>query len=259
MSRSAKKFGIVGLAVVAVLMIGTSEANAWWGSHGWGGCGWGRSCGTSYYNSGYSAYYAPGYRYYNVSYTPGYRYYNSCYSPCSTACNSCYSGCNPCSTSACDPCGSACDPCGSSCDPCGSACDPCGSCYPTSCPSSCDPCCPSEGNPTPASDAEESASPPMSDQQTSTPQNSGQLTIWVPAKAKVFINGYETKTDGTRRRYVSNGLTQGLTYKYEVRAEIPRDGKRLVETKTVYLTAGDNEGLAFGFYQEPAANIASAN
>lgn len=39
----------------------------------------------------------------------------------------------------------------------------------------------------------------------------------------------------------------GYTYKYEVKAEIVRDGKVRDETQTVSLTAGEQNGLAFGF------------
>ena len=94
--------------------------------------------------------------------------------------------------------------------------------------------------------------------QINTRENSGLLTIWVPAKAKVFINGMETTTTGTRRRYVSNGLQTGLTYKYVVRAEIVRKGKIATETKTVNLTAGGTEGVAFGFNVSPLQQFAAS-
>jgi uncharacterized protein (TIGR03000 family) len=90
-----------------------------------------------------------------------------------------------------------------------------------------------------------------------TRKNSGLLTVWVPANAKVFINGKETTTDGSRRRYVSYGLQPGLNYKYEVRAELVRNGRLAEETKTVYLTAGASEGVAFGFNREPIETLAA--
>jgi uncharacterized protein (TIGR03000 family) len=90
-----------------------------------------------------------------------------------------------------------------------------------------------------------------------TRQNSGLLTVWVPANAKVFINGKETTTEGSRRRYVSHGLQNGLTYKYDIRAEIVRNGMVAEEQKTVYLTAGHSEGVAFGFNREPSNQVAA--
>lgn len=89
-------------------------------------------------------------------------------------------------------------------------------------------------------------------------ENSALLTIWAPAKAKITINGYETTTTGSKRRYVTTGLQSGLTYKYEIRAQLPRDGKMAEETKTVYLTAGSTEGVAFGFNRKPISALAAA-
>jgi uncharacterized protein (TIGR03000 family) len=77
--------------------------------------------------------------------------------------------------------------------------------------------------------------------------DSGQLAISVPSDAKVFVNGFETKSTGTHRRYVSYGLRPGFTYKYEIRAEIPREGQPLEEVRTVYLTAGATRDVAFRF------------
>ena len=87
--------------------------------------------------------------------------------------------------------------------------------------------------------------------QISTRRNSGLLTVYVPVEAKVWINGALTASTGSQRRYVSYGLMPGYRYKYEVRARIPRGGKMLEEVKTVYLKAGANEGVAFGFNQVP--------
>jgi len=91
-----------------------------------------------------------------------------------------------------------------------------------------------------------------------TRSDSGLLTIYVPYDAKVFINGLETRTTGSRRQYVSYGLLPGYRYKYEVRVELVRDGKILEETKVVYLTPGAKEALAFGFNIQSAEGLAAA-
>ena len=69
----------------------------------------------------------------------------------------------------------------------------------------------------------------------------GVLTVWVPYEAKVTINGMLTKSTGSKRHFVSYGLQPGYTYKYEVKAEIVRDGKIVTEEHTVSLTAGERE------------------
>jgi len=90
-----------------------------------------------------------------------------------------------------------------------------------------------------------------------TRSDSGLLTLYVPYDAKVFINGLETRTPGSRRQYVSYGLLPGYRYKYEVRVEIVRDGKILEDTKVVYLTAGSKEALAFGFNVQSVEGLAA--
>mgnify|MGYP003881360451 FL=1 len=88
-----------------------------------------------------------------------------------------------------------------------------------------------------------------------TRNDSGLLTIYVPADASVTINGLPTKSVGTRREYVSYGLQSGLQYRYTVTAVIERDGKAYEETREVILTAGDKKGVAFSF-QLPTENVA---
>lgn len=91
----------------------------------------------------------------------------------------------------------------------------------------------------------------------SGPGESGVLTVWVPYEAKVTINGMLTKSTGSKRHFVSYGLQPGYTYKYEVKAEVVREGKIVTERQTVSLTAGDRGGVAFGF-NNPPENLAAA-
>ena len=83
------------------------------------------------------------------------------------------------------------------------------------------------------------------------------LTIWVPYEAKVTINGMATKSVGSRRQFVSYGLKPGFSYSYEVVAKIVREGKELTESKTISLTAGGRDGVAFGFNVIPEGQTAS--
>ncbi len=76
---------------------------------------------------------------------------------------------------------------------------------------------------------------------------SGLLTVWVPYDAKVTINGLLTKSTGSKRHFVSYGLRPGYTYKYEVKAELVHEGKIYDDVKTITLTAGGQNGVAFGF------------
>jgi uncharacterized protein (TIGR03000 family) len=268
-------------AVVAVGSIGvTSEANACWWRHSCGNPCWGTGCTV-----GYS--YAPAYYSYAAYYPScydsccgggwytGYRYgavrrgllghcrYYYAGSCCYTACG-CYGG------------GYACGPVGSygyAAGCCGGSGDviinsPMGGGVQTPTPAQ-----PADATPTlaptpptpPAPPSPPSAPqnyappgggfnmPPMDSTmpggttQAPTPADSGLLTIYVPADAKVTVNGYETKSIGSRRQYVSYGLRTGLSYKYEIKAEIVRDGQLHDDVKTVVITAGSRNTVAFGF------------
>jgi uncharacterized protein (TIGR03000 family) len=97
---------------------------------------------------------------------------------------------------------------------------------------------------------------PMPGGSTSTPtiENSGLLTIYVPNDAKVTINGLPTRSDGSKRQYVSYGLQPGLTYKYEIHASVVRDGQLIEDNKTIYLSAGKRGAVAFG--SSPISTVA---
>ena len=91
-----------------------------------------------------------------------------------------------------------------------------------------------------------------------TRENSGLLIVWVPYDAKVIINGLLTHSKGSRRQYVSYGLKPGFSYKYEIRAEAVRDGQLVEEVRTVVLTAGVRESVAFGFNPQLNEELASS-
>lgn len=90
-------------------------------------------------------------------------------------------------------------------------------------------------------------------------ENSGLLMVYVPYQATVTINGLATHSTGSKRQFVSYGLKPGFTYKYEVKAQIVRDGQVLEESQTISLTVGSHDALAFGFNTpkptEEAANL----
>lgn len=86
---------------------------------------------------------------------------------------------------------------------------------------------------------------------------SGLLTVFVPDDARVTVNGLPTRSKGTRRQYVSYGLQPGFSYKYEIRAEVLRDGRVLSATRTVVLTAGDRREVAMSLGPGAAERLAA--
>ncbi len=86
---------------------------------------------------------------------------------------------------------------------------------------------------------------------------SALLTVWVPYDAKVTVNGLATRSAGSRRVFVSHGLKPGFSYRYDVHAEVVRDGQIQEENQTVVLTAGQKESVAFGFNPKPTEELAA--
>ena len=84
---------------------------------------------------------------------------------------------------------------------------------------------------------------------TSNPGDA-RLRIHLPADAIVFVNGKQTKTAGTTRSYLSRNLAVDQMYPYEVKAVVVRDGKELVQTKVVDMTAGLDKSVEFSFNED---------
>lgn len=206
---------------------GTGYAYGWgcgcggWGGYGgcgWGGCGWHHGCGG-----------------------------------CGFGCGGCGFGCPVVVASV--PC---CDTCGWGCG-CGSVgvgvvsggCGCGGGGVIEGAPMSAPMAAPSM--PTPATPP---ATVPVQPHTLNGHNDSGTITIWVPEDAKVYVNGYLTKSTGNRRQFVSYGLKDGMNYKYDVRAVVSREGKDLEETHSVALTAGSKSTVAFKF-DSKANNVAS--
>ena len=79
-------------------------------------------------------------------------------------------------------------------------------------------------------------------------EDSVYLTVKVPGSAKVFVNENPTTSTGAVRQFVSRGLEEGKTYRFEIRAEITdSNGDIQTESKTVSVTAGEREQLEFAF------------
>jgi uncharacterized protein (TIGR03000 family) len=75
--------------------------------------------------------------------------------------------------------------------------------------------------------------------------DAGMLTLLVPEGAKVFVNGYATKSQGAQRQYISYGLKAGMSYNFDIQVLAVIDGKPREEKRTVTLTAGQQSSVAF--------------
>lgn len=239
MFRSKTQFFIVALLLALVLTLGVSQSQACWRCGGWG---WGGYYGGWY--SPWTTWYA-GYGY-NYGYGWG-GWRHGCWG-CASPCWGC-----------CDPCG-----CGAVVSDCGCGgvvadCG-CGGAVTNPAPAPAQPT-PAQPAPTPAQPAPalppQPPAPGASTDYFPAPETSGLLTVSVPADAKVLVNGRPTQSTGSTREFVAHNLVPGLTYKFIVVAQIVRDGKVVEDTQVVTLTAGAQEGLAFGFNPKAADQVAS--
>lgn len=262
MFRPNRNHLLVAVILLGALAVGASPAQAWWG-WGWGhSCCWSGgyyspyySCGSCYTPCCRSTYYSGGWY---VGYRPGpvrrllfgpYRGY-WCGSPYY------YSGYH-CCTSVVTP---VVQPTVQPVPEAGP---------PTSEPTLAPPLPPAGASPnapgpepsTPGPEPtppEPTAAPPSPTTGVGPAREDGaQISILVPAGAKVVINGLETKSTGTQREYVSYGLTPGRTYKYEIRAWIIRNGRQIEDARTVYLSVGAREQVAFSLDSRPHEAIAT--
>lgn len=86
-----------------------------------------------------------------------------------------------------------------------------------------------------------------------------ELKLAVPADAKVFLAGAETRQTGETRTFASTRLQAGQTWEdYTVRVVLERDGQTLVKEKSMNLAGGESYELSFDF-DETANQLALAD
>jgi uncharacterized protein (TIGR03000 family) len=88
-------------------------------------------------------------------------------------------------------------------------------------------------------------------QGTSLPAESVLMMVSVPADATIFVNDKLTTSTGAVRQFISNGLKPGQPYRYQLRAEVRRDGKTITRNKVIYLRPGERTDVEFSFDQQP--------
>lgn len=82
------------------------------------------------------------------------------------------------------------------------------------------------------------------------------LTVHVPAEAKVYLSGNETRGTGEVRTFSTTKLATGETWgNYVVRVELTRDGHTLAKEETVNLKGGDIRELTVDFDATQVASL----
>lgn len=82
----------------------------------------------------------------------------------------------------------------------------------------------------------------------SAPAVKTQLTLHVPADAKVTLAGVETKQTGETRQFATTRLASGQNWgDYKVVAEVEKNGQKVREERTISLTGGKAQELTINF------------
>ena len=72
-----------------------------------------------------------------------------------------------------------------------------------------------------------------------------KLLVDLPAEAKLYVDGQLTTSTNENRVFTTPALQSGLTYYYDLKAEITRGGSTLTENKRVIVHSGDSIRTTF--------------
>jgi uncharacterized protein (TIGR03000 family) len=83
-----------------------------------------------------------------------------------------------------------------------------------------------------------------------------QLTLRVPADAKVTLAGVATKQTGELRQFTTSQLADGQAWQnYQVVVEMDRDGKLVREERTITLVGGKAQELSIAVSDTKLARL----
>lgn len=96
---------------------------------------------------------------------------------------------------------------------------------------------------------------PKPKEKKKAPKDRLGFEINVPADAKVFVDGYETKSTGAVRRFMTGAVAGQRSYEMNIRVECERNGKKLVSQRSVTARPGFIEELDFNFYEPTVVTL----
>jgi uncharacterized protein (TIGR03000 family) len=86
-----------------------------------------------------------------------------------------------------------------------------------------------------------------------------KVIVQLPAGARLYVDDQAIKTTSDNQTFSTPRLERGLTYFYEVRAEVVRDGKPVVESRRVLIKAGQEVTVSFPNLDKEVAGVAVAD
>ncbi len=83
------------------------------------------------------------------------------------------------------------------------------------------------------------------------------MIVRLPADAKLFLAGHETKATGDVREFSTTRLPNGAEWqKYEIKAVIERDGHEEVREQSIELAAGESREVTIDFDSATGGSVA---
>jgi uncharacterized protein (TIGR03000 family) len=82
---------------------------------------------------------------------------------------------------------------------------------------------------------------------TTQAENRATILVQLPEDARLTLDGQVMKTGSALRRFVTPPLERGWKYQYVVRAEVVRDGQKLVNAQKITVRAGEETKLTLDF------------
>lgn len=71
------------------------------------------------------------------------------------------------------------------------------------------------------------------------------FSVRVPASATIWVNGDKTSQTGAQREFITNGLTPGKSYTYEIRARWMQNGQEVDRVQKVKVQGGERRVVDF--------------
>ncbi len=94
---------------------------------------------------------------------------------------------------------------------------------------------------------------------TALPTDRAKVIVQLPTDAKLYVDNQPIKSAADHDTFSTPRLDRGQAYFYDVRAEVVRDGKTLVETRRIVLRAGDEVTVAFPKLGPARADVAASD
>ena len=97
------------------------------------------------------------------------------------------------------------------------------------------------------------ATPLLPGNATAPIDNTAHITVHMPAKAQLWVEGTKTNSTGLVRELETPPLTPGSRYRYDIKASWKENGREVTQTQYVEVSAGAHFNVTFPTTAQTAA------